>query len=78
MKENDKNVIICFDEIPEGYYLDINNKAYKKCYENCKYCYQEENEIFNNCIECIYNYTLLKDSLYKTNCYIKLEYFYYF
>ena len=32
----------------EGYYLDINNNTYKKCYKNCKYCYGEGNATINN------------------------------
>ena len=69
-----KNIIDCYDEIPEGYYLDLNNKAYKKCYENCLFCYGEGNETINNCKECITNFTLINN----INCYKECEYYYYF
>ena len=57
---DDKDIINeskeCFDQAPQGYYLDINAKSYKKCYELCKSCYGEGNETYNNCIECKENY----------------------
>ena len=57
---DDKDIIIeskeCLDQTPQGYYLDINEKSYKKCYELCKSCYGEGNETYNNCIECKENY----------------------
>ena len=60
------------------YYLDINNKIYKKCYINCKYCYGEGNETINNCIECNDNLMIINNSIYNTNCYEKCNYYYYF
>ena len=75
---NNDNKIECFDKTPNGYYLDINNKTYKNCFNNCNFCYGEGNETINNCIECNYNYTLINDSIYKTNCYEKCDYYYYF
>ena len=36
--KDDNNKIICYDTLPEGYYLDISNKIYKKCFSNCKTC----------------------------------------
>ena len=36
---------------PEGYYLDIITKTYKKCYYKCKKCDTSGNEDNNNCIE---------------------------
>ena len=70
----------CYDKdnIPQGYYLDLNNKAYKKCYKNCKSCAGLGNETFNNCIECNINFTFLNDSTHKTNCYEKCNYYHYF
>jgi len=66
------------DKIPQGYYLDLNNEAYKKCYKNCKSCAGQGNETINNCMECNNNLIFLNDSIYKTNCYEKCDYYYYF
>ena len=33
------NLIECLDGKPAGFYLDINDGIYKKCFENCKFCY---------------------------------------
>ena len=52
------NIIKCLDKAPEGYYLDINDKKFKKCFENCKLCYGEGNETINNCEECKSNFDL--------------------
>ena len=51
----ENNVRECFDNVPVGYYLDIDINKYKKCYETCKSCYGEGNETINNCIKCKYN-----------------------
>ena len=68
----------CFDRTPEGYYLDINNKTYKKCFTNCKFCFGEGNDEFNNCKKCIDNYIFIKEISYKTNCFKKCDKYYYF
>mgnify|MGYP002627217034 CR=1 FL=1 len=73
----ENNVRECFDNPYEGYYLDIDNKTFKKCYEKCKYCYDEGNETFNNCIECKSNFTFL-NYLNNTNCYEICDYYHYF
>ena len=70
--------IICYNKTPEEYYFDSYSKSYKKCYETCKSCFGEGNEIYNNCTECNNGYLFLNDSLYETNCYNKCEYYYYF
>ena len=33
-----------FDKIPQYYYLDLNNKTYKKCFKKCKSCYELWND----------------------------------
>ena len=68
----------CFYRIPEGYYLDLNDKVYKKCFEKCKYCFGKGNETINNCKECIDGYTLLNEYKYKTNCFKRCNSYYYF
>ena len=75
---SEENITECFDETPQGYYLDINAQIYKKCYEYCKYCYGEGNETINNCIECISNFTFYNNSMNISNCYEKCDYYHYF
>ena len=69
----------CNGLTPEGYYLDTYNETYKRCFQNCKYCYGPGDETYNNCTECIANYMFLNDdSVGNTNCYEQCPYFYYF
>ena len=68
----------CFNSTLEGYYLDLNNKIYKRCFSNCIYCNGPGNETNNNCTECISNYSFLNESLDRTNCYMECLYYYYF
>ena len=42
----------CYNETPEGYYLDINNSLYKKCYYRCKTCEINGDDEFHNCLKC--------------------------
>ena len=51
----------CFDEAPEGYYLDNDEKKYKKCYESCKTCTNKKEINNHNCVLCKPNYTLFKN-----------------
>ena len=51
----------CFDEPPEGYYLDENEQKYKKCYENCKTCTKKGEVNNHNCLTCKENYFLFKN-----------------
>jgi len=69
--DSNNNSIECFGITPEGYYLDISNKTYKKCYENCKFCYGEGNETINNCSVCLSHLGFLNEEKYKTNCFSK-------
>ena len=72
----DNNTKECFDKTPEGYYLDSDNRIYKRCFDSCKFCYEKGNETNNNCKECKTNYIFLKEN--ETNCYEKCNYYYYF
>ena len=74
------NKYLCLDinKIPtEGYYLDLSDNIYKKCYETCKNCYGEGNKMDNKCSLCINNYDFI-DELKNNNCYERCRYFYYF
>ena len=76
--ENKQESLECFNETPIGYYLDIKDNIFKKCFENCKICFSEGNETINNCYKCKHNFTFLNESKYENNCYEKCNYFYYF
>ena len=64
--------------MPEGYYFNIEEGYYRKCHQNCKKCEGPGDDLNNNCIECINNFTFLDDSFYLTNCYEKCQHYYYF
>ena len=66
----------CLNQLPLGYYLDLYEKAYKKCFEKCESCYGEGNETNNNCRKCKSNFNFIND-LNDNNCYEKCKYFYY-
>ena len=68
----------CLNNTPKGYYLDMNDNIYKKCYENCNYCYGKGDKENNSCIECKDNYIFLNDSINNNNCYKKCKHYYYF
>jgi hypothetical protein len=53
----DNNPNLCYNETPEGYYLDLNESIYKECFNSCKTCDEPGNEIDNKCKECKQNYT---------------------
>ena len=74
------NEFLCQDKKPKGYYLDNNIHQYNLCYETCKDCKLNGNEINNNCIECKNGYNFLTDSMYSSNgnCYPICNYFFYF
>ena len=77
-KYNINNSKECFEQISQGYYLDKNEKNYKKCYKFCKSCYGEGNETYNNCIECKDNFTFHNNSDDIKNCYPICNNYYYF
>ena len=74
--ENNKK--LCYNTLPEGYYLDTGNNIYKKCFTNCKSCYGAGTESNNNCKECKNNLVFLSEENVKTNCYEKCSNYYYF
>ena len=64
---NNDSFINCYNNKLEGYYLDINNKIYKKCYPSCKNCLEYGDKNDNKCIECYSNYILNKNNCYYSN-----------
>ena len=58
--------------------MDKNQFIYKKCYNSCKKCEIEGNNVTYNCIECNNNYPIeLKINDYF-NCFQNCNYYYYF
>ena len=69
----------CINQIPDGFYLNNSElNTIDKCYSKCKSCNKSEYGNEQNCIECILNYTFIKDSIYQNNCYEICEKYYYF
>ena len=79
--ENCSNGILynqCYKD-PKGYYLDMNESIYKKCYYSCEKCTIKGNNITHNCLECNNNYPLeIKNYLNYSNCFQNCSYYYYF
>ena len=71
---NDKK--ICSDSLPDNYYFDNNDNIYKPCFKNCKKCYGEGNDTYNNCSECISGFILLNEPNQENNCF-QCDNFYY-
>ena len=75
---NNSGNIHCYNNNIEGYYLDTDEKFYKPCYNSCKSCEKNGDDINHNCITCNSNYdfSINKNSYY--NCYHKCDNYYYF
>ena len=71
---NDNSVINCFN-IPEGYYLDLNDSYsfVKPCYSSCRKCEIGGNETFHNCISCFENDRFELKANNYINCYTSNE-----
>ena len=53
-KENDDtNKCYSTNDIGDGYYLDLGNRIFKKCYMRCSSCNQPGSETQNNCVKCL-------------------------
>ena len=68
----------CFDPTPSGFYLDLNQSMFKKCFSNCSECFGAGNELFHNCSKCKTNFIFINESKYSTNCFKKCNHYYYF
>ena len=63
---------------PEGYYLDLNDSLYKKCFERCETCEIKGNNISHNCLQCNNDFPFdIKINNYS-NCYKNCSHYYYF
>ena len=79
-KEDDENTFgykKCHKD-PIGYYLDIIENKYKKCYYSCEKCEMKGNNIEHNCTECNRNYPIEFRVNNYSNCYENCKYYYYF
>ena len=68
----------CYNETPEGYYLDKNNSLFKKCYNACETCEMKGDDNFHNCLKCKTEYNYIFNINNYTNCYQNCKYYYYF
>ena len=64
----------CYNNLPEKYFLDEDNKMYRRCYPTCKYCDSLGTHPEHLCTECPDGYTKNGSS----NCYEICNYHYYF
>ena len=68
----------CYNETPIGYYLDINNSLYKKCYDTCETCDIKGDNEFHNCLKCNSEFKYQLNINNYINCYKNCSYYYYF
>ena len=73
---NENDFLQCYKD-PDGYYFDVSNGYYKKCYSSCLICDIDGNDTYHNCIECKYNYKFQIQINNNNNCYEKCHYYYY-
>ena len=64
----------CYNEKPIGYYFDINDKIYKKCYDTCETCEIKGDNEFHNCLKCNTKFNFTININNHTNCYEKCNY----
>ena len=69
----EKDSKICYDKEPDGYYLDLIENKYKKCFQSCKYCCGSGNETNHNFKKCRDGFIYINDSVSTNNCYIKCK-----
>ena len=68
------NQMQCYNGHPDGYFLDVDNNIFKKCYKSCKTCDELGNHAEQLCTSCPDKYTLNGTS----NCYEICTHHYYF
>ena len=80
-KENDPlnigEYIDCYKN-PNGFYLDMNNSIYKKCYDTCETCDIKGDNIYHNCLKCNNDFSQMVIINNHTNCYENCAHYYYF
>ena len=68
------DINLCTNVCPYGYYLDINNKMYRKCPSSCDECNAPINSTYMNCKSCKQGYYITEDT---NSCYNYLPENYY-
>ena len=68
----------CYNEIPAGYYLDTNNKLYKKCFYTCETCKIKGDNEFHNCLKCNDEFIFAINNNNYFNCVKNCSYYYYY
>ena len=81
-KENDPlnlgEYINCYNQLEEGYYLDIEHGLYKQCFYTCKTCKKKGDKSNHYCNDCKETYPFKIDNNNYYNCYENCDYYYYF
>jgi len=67
----------CYNEIPAGYYLDTNDKLYKKCFYTCETCKIKGDNEFHNCLKCNDEFIFAINNNNYFNCVKNCSYYYY-
>ena len=80
-KENDPlnlgDYFNCYKK-PQGFYLDLNDSLYKKCFNTCKTCNISGSNLTHNCFECNQDYPFAIKFNNYNNCYLNCSFYYYF
>ena len=69
--------IKCYNN-PEGFYLDLNDNTYKKCYSSCQTCDKKGNSTNHNCLKCNNEYGYELNINERINCYNRCEFYTYY
>jgi len=64
----DGKYINCYKNL-KGYYLDKNDRLYKKCYYRCETCEAKGDNITHNCLACNTNFSFSINVNNYNNCY---------
>ena len=76
-EERNDGFVNCYKNL-EGYYLDLENKEYRPCYNSCKLCDEKGSEENNKCTVCKEGYERKEDFENDNNCYEICDFYYYY
>ena len=69
--------INCYNNLT-GYYLDIEDSLFKKCFDTCETCEIKGDNKTHNCLECNIYYPFSITVNHYSNCYENCTYYYFF